>query len=130
MKMSWVTLDRICAEEMLSDEKIRRLVEGGNRPLRSCAGHLSDEELLDKLRGFGLDLDRRSLERLCEGAAFRSEPSGGKSHRGGHALPWQAGGLKERGPPADGGRSPCRRAPLLHVRARSMSRVVGQEEHG
>jgi hypothetical protein len=23
MKMSWVTLDRICAEEMLSDEEIR-----------------------------------------------------------------------------------------------------------
>src|SRR6266487_4188115 len=66
MKMSWVTLDRICAEEMLSDEKIRRLVEGGNRPLRSRAGHLSDEKLLDKLRGLGLDLDCRSLERLCE----------------------------------------------------------------
>jgi hypothetical protein len=72
MKMSWVTLDRICAEEMLSDEKIRRLVEGGNRPLRSRAGHLSDEELLDKLRGFGLDLDRRSLERLCEGCPSTS----------------------------------------------------------
>ncbi len=76
MKMSWVTLDRICAEEMLSDEKIRRLVEGGNRPLRSRAGHLSDEELLDKLRGFGLDLDRRSLERLCEGALSAEEVAG------------------------------------------------------
>src|SRR5258708_10652409 len=68
MNMSWVTLDRICAEEMLSDEKIRRLVEGGNRPLRSRAKQLSDEELLDKLRGFGLDLDRPSLDRLCERA--------------------------------------------------------------
>ena len=76
MKMSWVTLDRICAEEMLSDEKVRRLVEGGNRPLRSRAGHLSDEELLDKLRGFGLDLDRRSLERLCEGALSAEEVAG------------------------------------------------------
>jgi len=76
MKMSWVTLDRICAEEMLSDEEIRRLVEGGNRPLRSRAGHLSDEELLDKLRGFGLDLDRRSLERLCEGALSAEEVAG------------------------------------------------------
>ena len=76
MKMSWVTLDRICAEEMLSDEKIRRLVEGGNRPLRTRAGHLSDEELLDKLRGFGLDLDRRSLERLCEGALSAEEVAG------------------------------------------------------
>jgi len=76
MKMSWVTLDRICAEEMLCDEKIRRLVEGGNRPLRSRAGHLSDEELPDKLRGFGLDLDRRSLKRLCEGALSAEEVAG------------------------------------------------------
>src|SRR6266705_776725 len=53
MKMSWVTLDRICAEEMLSDE-----------------------EILDKLRGFGLDLDRRSLERLCEGALSAEEVAG------------------------------------------------------
>src|SRR5260221_559156 len=76
MSMSWVTLDRICAEEMLSDEKIRRLVEGGNRPLRSRAEQLSDEELLDKLRGFGLDLDRPSLERLCESALSAEEVAG------------------------------------------------------
>ena len=36
-KMSWVTLDRICEEEMLSDKTIRRLIEGSNRPLRSDA---------------------------------------------------------------------------------------------
>src|SRR5258708_24246128 len=76
MKMSWVTLDRICAEEMLSDEKIRRLVEGGNRPLRSRAEQLNDAELLDKLRGFGLGLDRRSLERLCENALSAEEVAG------------------------------------------------------
>ncbi len=76
MKMSWVTLDRICEEEMLSGEKTRRLVEGGRRPLRSSAEQLSDEELLDKLRGFGLDVDRRSLERLCEGALSAEEVAG------------------------------------------------------
>ena len=76
MKMSWVTLDRICAEKMVSDEKIRRLVEGGNRPLRSSAERLSDEELLDKLRGFGFDVDRRSLEQLCEGALSAEEVAG------------------------------------------------------
>src|SRR5260221_8570687 len=76
MKMSWVTVDRICAEEMLSDEKIRRLVVGGNRPLRSRAEQLNDAELLDKLRGFGLGLDRRSLERLCEKALSAEEVAG------------------------------------------------------
>jgi hypothetical protein len=76
MKMSWVTLDRICQEEMHSDEKIRRLIEGGNRPLRSSAEHLSDDELLDKLRGFGLDMDRRRLEQLCEGALSAEEVAG------------------------------------------------------
>src|SRR5258708_19406154 len=80
MKMSWVTLDRICAEEMLSDEKIRRLVEGGNRPLRSRAEQLNDAELLDKLRGFGLGLDRRSLERLCENALSAEEVAGPLIH--------------------------------------------------
>src|ERR1022692_3533682 len=76
MKMSWVTLDRICTEKMHSDEKIRRQIEGSNRPLRSSAERLSDEELLDKLRGFGFDVDRRSLEQLCEGALSAEEVAG------------------------------------------------------
>src|ERR1019366_1827613 len=50
-----------------------RLIEGGNRLLRSSAEHLRDEELLDKLRGFGFDLDRRSLEQLCESALSAEE---------------------------------------------------------
>lgn len=68
MKISWVTLDRLCAQAMLSDEQTRRLVEDGSRPLRCDAEQLSDEELLAKLHGFGLDLDRVDLERLCAGA--------------------------------------------------------------
>jgi tetratricopeptide (TPR) repeat protein len=68
VKMSWVTLDRICEEQMRSDAKIRRLLEDSGRPLRSHAAQLSDGQLLEKLRGFGFDLDRAGLERLCEGA--------------------------------------------------------------
>ena len=68
MKMSWVTLDRINREQAGANETIRRMVEGSGRPLRSHAEHLTDEELLGKLRGFGLDLDRGSVEKLCENA--------------------------------------------------------------
>src|SRR3954447_6108115 len=39
-----------------------------DRPTRSDAAKLSDEQLLEKLRGFGLDVDRAALERLCERA--------------------------------------------------------------
>ena len=71
--MSWVTLDRISREEARADETIRRMVEGSGRPLRSHAEHLTDEELLEKLRSFGLDLDRGSLEKLCQGALSAEE---------------------------------------------------------
>jgi len=37
-------------------------------PTRSDAATLSDEQLLEKLRGFGLEVDRAELERLCERA--------------------------------------------------------------
>ena len=73
MKMSWVTLDRICEEQMRSDPSIRRLFEHSNRPLRSRAAQLSDEELLEKLRRFGFDLDRAGLEQLCEDALSAEE---------------------------------------------------------
>ena len=39
-----------------------------DRPTRSDAAKLSDEQLLEKLQGFGLEVDRAELERLCEGA--------------------------------------------------------------
>ncbi|HVA58946.1 MAG TPA: hypothetical protein VNG13_00190 [Mycobacteriales bacterium] len=73
MKMSWVTLDRICDERRLSDESYRRLIEDSDRPLRCAAAQLSDEELLGKLRGFGFDFDRDGLRRLCEGALSAEE---------------------------------------------------------
>ena len=37
-------------------------------PTGSDAAKLSDEQLLEKLQGFGLEVDRAELERLCEGA--------------------------------------------------------------
>jgi hypothetical protein len=42
-------------------------------PTRSDAAKLSDERLLEKLQGFGLEVDRAELERLCEGALSAEE---------------------------------------------------------
>ena len=44
-----------------------------DRPMRSDAAKLSDEQLLEKLRAFGLEVDRAELERLCEGALSAEE---------------------------------------------------------
>ncbi len=71
--MSWVTIDRICQEQVDGDEGIRREVVRNGRPLRSSAEPLSDDELLAKLRDFGLDVDRDGVERLCEGALSAQE---------------------------------------------------------
>jgi len=42
-------------------------------PTRSDAAKLSDEQLLEKLQGFGQEVDRAELERLCEGALSAEE---------------------------------------------------------
>ncbi|MGI8412103.1 MAG: SEC-C metal-binding domain-containing protein [Solirubrobacteraceae bacterium] len=42
-------------------------------PMRSDAAELSDEKLLEKLQGFGLEGGRVELERLCEGALSAEE---------------------------------------------------------
>ncbi|MGH3256321.1 MAG: SEC-C metal-binding domain-containing protein [Streptosporangiaceae bacterium] len=68
-----MTLDRICREQARGDETIRGRLEASGRPLRSSAEHLSDDELLEKLCGFGFDLDRGSLEKLCEGVLSAEE---------------------------------------------------------
>ena len=70
--MSWVTLDRICQERVDKDGVRLELVRNG-RPLRSSADSLSDDELLAKLREFGLDVDRDGVERLCAGALSAEE---------------------------------------------------------
>ena len=71
--MSWVTIDRICQEDADAKEEVRRELERTGRPLRSSADLLSDDELLAKLRDFGLDVDRDGVERLCAGALSAQE---------------------------------------------------------
>ena len=73
MKISWVTIDRYCQEEADAKENVRRELEHAGKPLRSSAGSLSDDELLTKLRSFGLDVDRDGVERLCAGALSAEE---------------------------------------------------------
>jgi hypothetical protein len=73
--MSWVTLDRICQEKVDKEGVRSELVRNG-RPLRSSAEPLSDDELLAKLRDFGLDVDRDGVERLCAGALSAEEVAG------------------------------------------------------
>jgi len=68
---SWVAIDRIVERGISSDAKLRKRAAG--RPLRSHARVLTDGELLAKLRTFGIDLDRSSLERLCDQALSAEE---------------------------------------------------------
>ena len=62
--ISWVARDRIAERKIASDADY--LQQAAGRPLRSGARHLTDAELLAKLRTFGIDLNRQSLERLCD----------------------------------------------------------------
>jgi hypothetical protein len=76
VKISWVTIDRFCQDEADVKEDVRRELERTGRPLRSSAGPLSDDELLAKLRDFGLDVDRDGVEQLCAGALSVEEGRG------------------------------------------------------
>ena len=69
--ISWVALDRIVERKMASDAKYRKQAAG--RPRRSDAKRLTDGEVLAKLRSFGVELDRPSLERLCDQALSAEE---------------------------------------------------------
>src|SRR6266581_2520004 len=75
VKMSYVTLDRIC-QERVDKEGVRLEFVRNGRPLRSSAEALSDDELLAKLRDLGLDVDRDGVERLCAGALSAEEVAG------------------------------------------------------
>jgi hypothetical protein len=65
--ISWVAMDRIVQRKRASDAAYHKQVAG--RSLRSDAKLLSDGDLLAKLRSFGIDLDRSSLEQLCDRAS-------------------------------------------------------------
>ncbi|HEX2807875.1 MAG TPA: hypothetical protein VHN80_17075 [Kineosporiaceae bacterium] len=65
--IAWVTLER------LTRERADTIPGGRDRPYRADAERLSDEELLGKLRAFGIDLDRPMLEALCRDALSAQE---------------------------------------------------------
>ncbi|HEV3444078.1 MAG TPA: SEC-C metal-binding domain-containing protein [Gemmataceae bacterium] len=69
--ISWVAMERIYEREVQRDAKLRK--QAGARPLRVHAQHLSDEELLARLRSFGIEIDRDWLERNCERALSAEE---------------------------------------------------------
>lgn len=73
VNMSWAALERILSQEILRDEDIRRRVAESGRPLRSHATGMSDDDLLAKLRGLGVDADREKLTGLCDGALSAEE---------------------------------------------------------
>ena len=73
MQISWVTLDRLCQQQARADPAIGRMLTRSGRPLRSSAEQLTDADLLDKLRSFGIELDREGLSKLCEGALSAEE---------------------------------------------------------
>ena len=86
--MSWVTIDRICQEEADGKEDVRRELVRNGKPMRSSAEPPSDDELLAKLRDFGLDVDRDGVERLCAGALSAEEVAGPIVDRGGRRSGW------------------------------------------
>jgi hypothetical protein len=68
---SWVAIDRFAEKERASDASFRK--QNVDKVLRSDAKNLTDDDLLAKLRSFGIELDCPSLERLCGGALSAEE---------------------------------------------------------
>jgi tetratricopeptide (TPR) repeat protein len=69
--ISWVAMHRMVERRMASDAKFRQ--QAAARPHRSDAQRLTDDELLARLRSFGLDPDRPWLERLSKQALSAEE---------------------------------------------------------
>jgi hypothetical protein len=69
--ISWVAMDRIVERKCAADASYRK--EAAGKVLRSDARRLTDGELLAKLSSFGIELDRPSLERLCDQALSAEE---------------------------------------------------------
>lgn len=66
-RMSWVTVER------LARQHVGPRGAGRGRPYRDDAEALTDMQLLDKLRDFGVELDRAGLELLCRDALSAEE---------------------------------------------------------
>jgi tetratricopeptide (TPR) repeat protein len=69
--ISWVAMDRIVERKRAADVGYRK--QAAEKVLRSDAKRLTDGELLAKLRSFGIELDRPSLERLSDQALSAEE---------------------------------------------------------
>src|SRR5947209_5558743 len=69
--ISWVAMDRIVERQRATDAAYRE--QSAEKVLRSDAKGLTDGELLAKLLSFGIELDRSSLERLCDQALSAEE---------------------------------------------------------
>lgn len=72
LAISWVTIERWARED--------RGPRGGGhsgRPYRDDAESLTDTELLEKLRGCGVELDRAGLQALCRNALSAEEVASG-----------------------------------------------------
>jgi tetratricopeptide (TPR) repeat protein len=69
--ISWAAMDRIVERRRAADAGYRKQAAG--KVLRSDARRLTDGELLAKLSSFGIELDRPSLERLCDQALSAEE---------------------------------------------------------
>ena len=69
--ISWVAIDRVVEKERAADAAYRGQARG--KVLRSDAKPLTDSELLAKLRSFAIEMDRPTLERLCDKALSAEE---------------------------------------------------------
>jgi len=67
VEISWVTIER------WAREKAGPPGAGRRRPYRDDAERLTDAQLLEKLWGFGIELDRAGLETLCRDALSAQE---------------------------------------------------------
>jgi len=77
MDWSYVALERIAQDAAAQDPGIQLTFDKMDRPFRSVARKMSDEQLLAKLKENGLELDRDGLleiNRLCVSAEAASIP--------------------------------------------------------
>jgi hypothetical protein len=69
--ISWVAMDRIVERKQTTDAAYRK--QGAGKVLRSDAKRLTDGDLLAKLHSFDIEMDRPTLERLCDQALSAEE---------------------------------------------------------
>ncbi len=72
---SWSMIDRIVEREATRNPDYRRRLDAIGKPRRSLGRAMSDEQLLEKLRSFGLEVDRALLGEWCRKAPSVQELS-------------------------------------------------------